>query len=197
MEPFLILQNLEIIRNSVSLFEPLSAELRPMQWVWVRGPNGSGKSSLLSLLAHRDLEHKGKIHSCGSVFYLPQLQSPTFSIPLSLQEVSRIGQKGTPKEFDWLPRALWHKTWNDSSGGERMRALVAKALHSQAQVLLLDEIFNHIEKAAIGPLMLSIQEYLSVNHAAAILVSHVEPPLQTPGLELSQWQLIPPKGAHS
>lgn len=137
--------------------------------VGVIGPNGSGKTSLLKLLMGLLRSESGAIHVFGKdlktlsaamiarqMAFVPQETSQVF--PFTLGELVLMGRFPFHQPFDgwgWDSSAdvrlatqamhdmeigaLADRFMSDVSGGERQRAMIARALTQDPQVLLLDE----------------------------------------------------------
>lgn len=137
--------------------------------VGVIGPNGSGKTSFLKLLMGLLRPESGSIHFLGNALetlspasvarqmaFVPQETAQVF--PFTLGELVLMGRFPFHRPFEgwgWdspadVRRAtqamhameigsLAHRMMSDVSGGERQRAMIARALTQDPQVLLLDE----------------------------------------------------------
>ncbi len=117
------------------------------------GPNGSGKSTLLRALAGVARPASGRVIHHGRIGYVPQEVHP--ALPLSARDMVLLGRAGgigllrAPGRHDYaavdaaLARVeasdLAVRAFSSLSGGERQLVLMARALASDAEVLLLDE----------------------------------------------------------
>ena len=147
-----------IILNGISLRVPTGTVTS------ILGPNGAGKSTLAKIVARIYRPSTGSINFDGVdileiprnrhariVAYVPQ--SSTVPFELSVQESVMLGRTPyiglTPKKHDYAVvdhaidalqlNDLRERHLSELSGGQAQRALIARALAQEPQVLLLDE----------------------------------------------------------
>lgn len=161
----LAVEDLGIRYGERTALVPTSLDFRPGELVALIGPNGAGKSSLLQALAGV-VPCSGRIVWSGTdvgafeprerartLAYLPQ--NPVAHWPLSVREVVALGRLPhrrlgeTQREADRCAVESALDTLGLSpfaersvatlSGGERARALLARAIAVDAPVLLVDE----------------------------------------------------------
>jgi iron complex transport system ATP-binding protein len=151
----------------------VSFALEPGTVTGVLGPNGSGKSTLLRCLARLLPPRAGTVLVDGRDLFrgttargaacrialVPQEEAA--AQPLSVRELVELGRTPYVGRFGWLHRrdrlAADHamremdihraadRLVGELSGGERKRAVVARALAQEAGVLLLDEPTVHLD----------------------------------------------------
>ncbi|MES2490255.1 MAG: ABC-F family ATP-binding cassette domain-containing protein [Pseudomonadota bacterium] len=158
------------------------------QRIGLIGPNGSGKSTLLKVLAGRLAPVSGQREVFVETAYLDQHLSvldPETSIldqmlvaNTGIEEGklrSRLALLGLDVDRIRLPTCML-------SGGERLKAAIAKVLYADkpAQLLLLDEPCNHMDLASVEALESMLRQY----QGPLIVVSHDESFLDN--IELTQ-----------
>jgi zinc transport system ATP-binding protein len=148
--------------------------------VCVIGPNGGGKSTLLKLILGLLNPGRGQVRLFGEaakrararVGYVPQQIEFDPLFPVSVLDVALMGRlkksslgfttkMDRSSAMDALDRmGLADKAklpFASLSGGQRQAVFIARALVSQAELLLLDEPTAHVDVAAEERLMNSLQ----------------------------------------
>ncbi len=163
------------------------------------GPNGGGKSTLLKLLLNKHRPTRGVIRIAGLVpaeavargdvlGYLPQNHPVNESFPISVRQVARLGLAGKTgmlrpyeaedlKFVDWLLEKvgvaeLAERPIGTISGGQRQRALIARALAAKPKVLLLDEPTTGIDRSGQQRFIEFIADLKRELGLTVVLVSH-------------------------
>ncbi len=138
----------------------------------VAGPNGAGKSTLLkAILGWLRLAH-GEIrigdahpqHVLPRLAYLPQRQTVDWDFPITVREVVeqgrypalRVGRRLGRSDHERVDRALEelalpplaNRQIRMLSGGQQQRVFLARALAQGADIFLLDEPFNGLDRFA-------------------------------------------------
>jgi len=154
------------------VLEGVDLTLTAGQVVVLAGPNGSGKSTILRLCAGLLSPQAGRVLVLGGaptdsavrrrIGYVPQGLRPAGTIPVSVREV--VGAGLVPARG--LFRPLGHEAWarvNEAldavgmsrlaaeclfelSGGEQQRAMLARALVGDPELILLDEPTTGIDQ---------------------------------------------------
>lgn len=157
---------------------PTSLRIRRGESVALVGSNGSGKTTLLSLLAGLVEPEDGRVEVDGRVAMVTQHHHHHRWMPLSVEEVLRIGRYpqrgllGRLRAADHAAidaaaerlevTALRRRAFGELSGGQQQRVLVAQAVASEPDVLLLDEPITGLDL----PSQLRILDVIA-SHAAA------------------------------
>ncbi len=151
----------------------IALALAPGRVTGLLGPNGSGKSTLLRALARLHPPTRGSVRLDGRDLYREVTaraaarrialvpQEERHAVPLTVRELAALGRTPYLGRWGWPGRAdriavdralagmdltaAAERGVADLSGGERKRAVVARALAQEAGVLLLDEPTAHLD----------------------------------------------------
>ena len=155
-------QNRDVL-NNVNLTVPIK------DFATIVGPNGGGKTTLLRLLLGLLRPSSGTIQIFGNtpaksrvkIGYMPQYSHLDMQFPVTVMDVTLMGRLGKGKwdrysalDKDAAAMALgevkmgtFKKThFNALSGGQKQRVLIARALCSEPELLLLDEPTSNIDQ---------------------------------------------------
>jgi len=145
------------------IFENLSLDVKPGEFVSLIGPSGSGKSTLFRLITgllepdHGEIIIDGKLpeNRLGHIGYMPQkdLLLPwrtVFDNVLLPLEVGKSNRQGKAQEIRaWLERfglADYEQAYpKQLSGGMRQRAAFLRTIMTGKNLLLLDEPFGALD----------------------------------------------------
>jgi len=192
----------DLVRDSRLLLDQVSVTIRAGQHWALLGPNGAGKSTLLQIMATYAYPTRGHAELLGhrlgrvNVFALrPRIGhvSPHHRVDpqRTVREVVLTGVTGTIQLVQRretsqaeLTRAAAltelmgladraDASWQVLSQGERSRALIARALMPEPELLLLDEPAAGLDVAGREQLLASVDE-LRERHPglASVLVTH-------------------------
>lgn len=172
--PVLEARDLSVQRGQATVVRGVSLAAHAGQWLAIVGPNGAGKSSLLQALAGLWPATSGEVLLQGQTLSqvsarerarqlawmgqtLPGDEALSVDDTVALGRLPHQGWWGWPahsaadrdaieqvlQDTDLL--ALRHRALQALSGGERQRVHLARALATQAPVLLLDEPSAHLD----------------------------------------------------
>jgi zinc/manganese transport system ATP-binding protein len=167
----------------------LSGTVRRGSLTAVVGQNGSGKSTLMKGIAGllKPMAGSCTIAGGGRVAYLPQQSELDRSFPARVVDLVKMGlwpKRGLLGRYskgdnDAVNRALSAVGLNGFearpldtlSGGQLQRALFARVLVQEANIILLDEPFNAIDARTVADLIGVIERWHG-EHLTVMVVAH-------------------------
>jgi zinc transport system ATP-binding protein len=174
-----------------AVMEEVSFSIERGNFLGIIGPNGSGKTTILRGILGSLKPIRGRVTvSPGLRFgYVIQRQSLDPLFPLSVVEVVEMGRypclglmrRLTPGDRDAVERSLEMVgmremrgiPFRDLSGGQQQRVLLARALASDPDVMLLDEPTNDLDVSGETRIMDLIHEIHHRRGITVVIVSHL------------------------
>ncbi len=136
-------------------------------WTAIIGPNGSGKSTLLKLIEKSIYPNSGTISPNLTTFLCKQDNAE--DLPKLFYDPDIINSPQTHELLSKLEiKEDWGFKWDNLSGGEKKRCMVANAICTNSQVLLIDEMANHLDKYSLNLLSNELKKYSGIG----IIISH-------------------------
>jgi zinc transport system ATP-binding protein len=175
----------------VKVLEKVSFHIHQGEFIALVGPNGSGKTTVLKLLLGLEKPEAGTIELFGSsllrgrdrVGYVPQQAPQDRAFPISVRDLVRMGRLRSLPVYGKEDRLaaeealirtglldLANRPFAALSGGQRRRVLVARALASRPEILILDEPTANMDRES-GELLFETLEKLK-GGATILMVTH-------------------------
>jgi len=170
----------------------------PGEFAALAGPNGSGKSTLLRILLGLRRPAGGTVRLLGAdpaalrdrwrVGFVPQRSTVSSDMPATAREVvatGRLARRGwwrrlgsddrqavehALESVDLAP--LGDRRVAELSGGQQQRVLIARALASEPELLVLDEPVAGVDTASQSRFRDALVHLVREHGAAVFLVSH-------------------------
>jgi ABC-type Mn2+/Zn2+ transport system ATPase subunit len=177
-------------QRGAPVLPPIDLSIAPGAFVGIVGPNGSGKTTLVRTLLGllRPLAGRINFPSHPPRFgYVPQRALSDLSFPLTAFEVALMGRYGligpgrrrSPVDVERARAALVDvgvgdlagRPFHALSGGQRQRVLVARALASEPEILVLDEPTTGMDLPSERALLDLVASFTS-RRMAVIMISH-------------------------
>jgi zinc transport system ATP-binding protein len=192
--PVIELGHVGFAYEALPVLEDVTLEVSRGEFLGLVGPNAGGKSTLLKLILGLLRPQRGRIRVLGQtprkarrrLGYVPQYPSFPRDFPIDVLSVVLMGRLGTTTRFaGWSKddRAIARRTLIDVeagdlitkpvgslSGGQLQRVLLARALVSEPEALILDEPTANIDhrlEGEIFELLARLNDQLTI-----IVVSH-------------------------
>ena len=188
------LENVWVRYGELTVLEDVNLTVYRGDFLGIIGPNGGGKTTLLKVILGLIKPSKGKVMVLGGppeskrglIGYVPQITQFDRNFPASVLDVvlmGRLGQSKLFKRYDERDKRIAlemleamemtefkDRPIGELSGGQLQRVLVARALASEPEILLLDEPTASIDeptKTELYELLKKLNEKVTI-----LLVSH-------------------------
>jgi iron complex transport system ATP-binding protein len=192
-------QNIVIGYGAAEIVKGVSFTLRANKTLALVGANGAGKTTLLKSLNASLPIKKGEILLLGKNIndysrreiakkIAVVAQETETKFPVSVSEFVLSGRFAHGNVFGWETandlqiaarvldacdlKAFENRLMNELSGGERQRVLFARALCTEAKVLLLDEPTANLDFAHQALMFQLVRERCKACGAAAVIITH-------------------------
>ena len=164
--PIFDVTNVSFSVGDVDILQDVSFKIFNSQYIGIIGPNGGGKTTLIRLLLGLEKPTSGEIKIYGKkisrfrdwhkIGFVPQRAAQVdVSFPATVLDIVKMGRTAQRKLFSTMSKEdhalvedamtqmdimhLKDKMVGTLSGGQRQRVMIARALASEPEVLILDE----------------------------------------------------------
>jgi zinc transport system ATP-binding protein len=195
-EPVIDLAGVTFGYTATPVVTDVTLQVSPGEYVAVVGPNGSGKSTLMKLVLGLLEPDDGVARLFGEpahgfddgarIGYVAQHASASKDMPITVREVVKMGRFphvrfGRLSDDDWaiVDRAIEtvgmtafaNRRVTQLSGGQRQRAFIARALASEADLLVLDEPTVGVDAESVEAFY-ALLETLNERGITILLIEH-------------------------
>ena len=198
MRPFVEIEKVSFRYGEVSVLEDIDLTVEPGDFLGIIGPNGSGKTTLLRIMLGLLAPTSGQVRlfsrppaslkQWGRLGYVPQKATFDPALPITVGEVvasglvatlgllRRVGEAERRRVGDVLAQlgmtAFATARVGALSVGQQQRVLIARALVSDPELLILDEPTGGVDPEAQTSFYALLHHLNREREVTLILVSH-------------------------
>lgn len=178
-EPLISASGICVGSGAGALLDHIDISISPSEIVTLIGPNGAGKTTLIRVLLGILQPSGGAVHRRPGlkIGYVPQHVSPDPVLPLTVERFLTLGGRSGGGRIE---RALTEtgierlrkRPLDALSGGELRRAVLARALLREPDLLILDEPVQGVDFGGQIELYELIGNLRTTRGCGVLLVSH-------------------------
>ncbi len=193
--PLITFRDVALGYTSEPLLRGISFVLFESDVLGIVGPNGAGKTTLLRAMLgilkplHGSIDRRTVDGRTISVGYAPQRDTIDQIMPFTVSDVVMMGRYGKLGMFRWPGKedqARVHdalesvgmldqagNSFRELSGGQKQRVLIARALVTEPDILVLDEPTNGMDLSSRTSILSLIRSLRQTRHLTVVMVSHL------------------------
>ena len=179
MTALLQARDISVLLAGAEVLSHVSLAVQPGEIVTVLGPNGSGKSTLLrALLGIVPLSGGSVARAAGlRLGYVPQRLAFDVSLPMTVRRFLSLPHWSSDAEASAALKRVGvegseGRQMSALSGGQFQRVLLARALLTRPQLLVLDEPTQGLDQPGEAAFYRLIEEVRRETGAGVLMVSH-------------------------
>ncbi len=190
LKPLIELKDVSIGYLNEGFSKSINLSIQKGEYWGIIGPNGGGKSTLIKTILGLIPQVSGRIdYRDNMVFgYVPQTEIFDRIFPTSVYEIVMMGRHGRipvgrrPRQSDRdivensLDKLeishLKNRPFRSLSGGEKQRALLARAIAGTPDILILDEPTASVDVRGETEIMKHVERVREESKLTVLMVSH-------------------------
>jgi zinc transport system ATP-binding protein len=193
-QPAIKIENVSFSYNGFHVLDRVNLTVHERDFLSLVGPNAGGKTTLLKLILGLLKPTSGSIQVLGlppakaraRIGYMPQHANLDPLFPVSVLDVVLMGRMGNGRRFGFFGKSdrekaeealrkvelldVRNRSFSDLSGGQHQRVLIARALVTDPDLLLLDEPTSNVD-AAVETELFELLNHLN-EKMTVVLVTH-------------------------
>jgi zinc/manganese transport system ATP-binding protein len=195
----LAVEGISVVFSGRLVLDDVTFAVRPGEFIGLIGSNGAGKTTLLRVILGLQRPGTGRVRLAGqsrrnrSIGYVPQKVLLDPGMPMRARDLVELGIDGhrfgvsVPSKarrhmVDEMLHAVDAERFADArvghlSGGEQQRILIAHALVSRPDLLLLDEPLANLDIRSGQEIVGLLHRITTHQHIAVLLATHEMNPL--------------------